>query len=46
MLPSVSSPDSGKLVPVCVLTGLTAGTDPRSFPVGKLDLGILSAVDV
>lgn len=46
MLPSVSSPDSGKLVPVCVLTGLTAGADPRSFPVGKLDLGILSAVDV
>ena len=46
VLPSISSPDSGKLVLLCVLTDLTAGSDPRSFPVGKLGLGILSAVDV
>lgn len=39
-------PGSGKLGLVCVLTGLTAGADPRLFPVGKLGLGILSAVDV
>ena len=46
VLPSIRALVSGELVLVCVLTGLTAGSDPRLFPAGKLGLGILSAVHV